>query len=187
MTDTDFDFDFDVGRGAGTSERSEPGREDRSPASDDGAGNGPPREGERDDDDNGRAPLERGPEPPPLVRAEQDSEPAPPRRGNGAPGSPGEEGEPSDATGDPDDDWLRLADDDLRRSDLSSVAAPDDGPAGPPRPREGRELARNARLRAIGREPEPESAPAPAETGEADAGRALGGRPPKGASPRRGA
>jgi len=56
--------------------------------------------------------------------------------------------EPSAPAG---DDWLDLGGEELGADDLGTIAAPDDGPAGPPTPREGRELARGARLRATGR------------------------------------
>jgi penicillin-binding protein 1A len=150
MTDTDFDFDFDVGRGAaGTreeadSERAEPtpngdGRSARaSNGSDDGEaanGNGRTRRFESRADANGGT---GSPAAPPRRRRRTEDVPPP---------------APQDAP-EGDEDWLSLADDSLQREDLTSIATPDDGPAGPPRPREGRELAKSARLRATGREPE---------------------------------
>ena len=47
-----------------------------------------------------------------------------------------------------------MGDDDLGGDGLDSIAAADDGPAGPPTPGEGRKLARSARRRATGRDPE---------------------------------
>ncbi|HET8975480.1 MAG TPA: hypothetical protein VFN15_02530, partial [Solirubrobacterales bacterium] len=110
MTDKDFDFDFDVGRGApGTREDPEPRRDERRP-------------GANGDGRTGRA------------RSGSARAARPRRRPEGRRPSPG--GDRSG--GDPGEDWLSLTDDELSRRDLTSIATPDDGPAGPRRLGEGR-------------------------------------------------
>ena len=88
----------------------------------------------------------RAGEPPPLVYGDEDPAPPAPRRAEPTPPSEPRRDAPAD-----DDDWLSMADDAPSGDGLDSIASPDDGPAGPRTPREGRNLAREARRRATGK------------------------------------
>ena len=171
MTDTDFDFDFDVGgdkpskkpdgdrpqdgNGRSPGRRFEPegnGSAERDPFdalgdlddlgrdefADEDRGNGA--------DDGGILGLGRRFRP---RRNGADRDQDSPAQGNGKPPLVYDDGDRVDSP--PDDDWLSLADENPAAGDLDSIAAPDDGPAGPRTPREGRNLAREARRRATGK------------------------------------
>ncbi|MDP9188194.1 MAG: transglycosylase domain-containing protein, partial [Actinomycetota bacterium] len=163
MTDANFDFDFDVNRDA-TSGKTR-GDVDASAGNGDGShsprAGGPPANGSRSNSGSrsngaaeGRPPLMTGDEEHSFDLPIDD----PPRsrrfrsRGdaNGDSAS-GERQPPSTDSG--EDDWLSMTDDRLDRADLDSIAAADDGPAGPPTPGEGRKFARTARRRATERNP----------------------------------
>jgi membrane peptidoglycan carboxypeptidase len=161
MTDSDFDFDFDVERGR------------RSPGAAAAGPNGSGRS--KRNGDRAATPHSPATEPPPLVYEDgelDDRAAASDEAGDGLPFEPPEP-DPSptparallrrfrrsdDATAerpdppaaDPDDDWLSLGDD-LGAADLDSLTDSEQGPAGPPTPGEGRELARRASRRAGGR------------------------------------
>jgi penicillin-binding protein 1A len=155
MTDTDFDFDFDVDRDAATSgTRAD---DDAGAGNANGKANG--SNGSRANGPSGSN-GSRGSDKPPLVHDDDHEpgfdapadDPAPFRRFRRTTGAePGHEAPPA---ADREDDWLSMDDDGLGDDGLDSIAAPDDGPAGPPTPGEGRKLARSARRRATGREPE---------------------------------
>jgi penicillin-binding protein 1A len=145
MTD-DFDFDFDVDRGrsaAGTDAREEAEetrtRVDDPPERENGAGlpelDFSLEEPEELDDSGGPGgngsprirPRENG------SRGDRERSPARPTADDGG------------------DDWLELADNGVVDRELGSLASPDDGPAGPPTPLEGRTFAKAARQRAARR------------------------------------
>ena len=133
--------------------------------------------------------------PPPAPRPARAPRPAKPAREN----NPAREPQAP-----ADDDWLSLADDNPAAGDLDSIAAPDDGPAGPRTPREGRNLAREARRRATGKStsfepvtPPPRQSrserrleapppPAPARAAEGDFESVLESQPQKSGIARRG-
>ncbi len=102
---------------------------------------------------------------PPLVYRDGEEGPLPPRatpKPSRTP-KPAREPDPEREPRTPapsDDDWFSLADDNLADGDLDSIAAPDDGPAGPRTPREGRNLAREARRRATGKSTSFDAVPA---------------------------
>ena len=102
---------------------------------------------------------------PPLAYRDGEEDPLPPRatpKPSRTP-KPAREPRPEREHRTPapaDDDWLSLADDKLADDDLDSIAAPDDGPAGPRTPREGRNLARAARRRATGKSTSFDAVPA---------------------------
>ncbi len=133
--------------------------EDRGNGADDGGILGlgrrfrPRRNGADRDEDS---PAEGNGKPPLLYDdgGQVDSPPPPTPRPARAPrpAKPARETDPAREPQAPaDDDWLSLADDNPAAGDLDSIAAPDDGPAGPRTPREGRNLAREARRRATGK------------------------------------
>jgi penicillin-binding protein 1A len=132
-SDTDFDFDFQV--------------------NDQGDGKGRPVDDRENGDGDSNGHAANGSGAGELVRGDRENgsfEPPEPAQPPRAPAEP-----PAGNGGDPDEDWLSLADDDLADSDLDSLAEHDEGPAGPPTPGEGRSLAREARRRATQR-PGPE-------------------------------
>ena len=124
-SDTDFDFDFKVSDDQPEDGERRQADERHNGAGSNGAGDLVYRD-ERPAEDNGGADRNGGSFEPPAPAA-------PSRAGNGADGG---------------DDWLSLADDQPEESGLDSLPAPDDVPADPPTPGEGRSLARDARRRA---------------------------------------
>ena len=141
--DLEFDFEFDRGKSA-SGTRPPAGDPPLDEAGDDASDRPNGRNGRGDRAANGRS----------NGRNRRNGRAAAGRRSNGRRASNGRgNGSATEAPAAPPgagEDWLDLADDDMG-ADLGSIAAPDDGPAGPSTPGEGRALARDARMRATGR------------------------------------
>jgi len=165
MTDTDFDFDFDVDPDA-TPEGS---RSESEANGSNGAGRANGSNGRSGS--NGSNGSNGGhPKLPPLVYEDGEAQDSDDAAADGGDGD--------------GDDWLGMTDGDLAGADLDSIAEDDPGPAGPRVPAEGRHLARSARRRATGRDPDDFGAPA---AGPGDFEEMLGHQPQKSEVAKRGA
>ena len=146
MTDRDFDFDFDVDRDAASARERTTTMGTAAPARRPRRSNASNGSGASGDDER-----------PPVARPDEDAgfdplveDPPPARRFSRSSENPVTHARPPVSPSDPD--WLSMAEDDLGEEGFESIpdAGSEPGPAGPPTPGEGRELARTARRRATG-------------------------------------